>query len=636
MIDPPNKNCEGALSGAPTQNHELTESQSYSSDAATQAVPEVIERWTSEARRHAGEFARTGNWRAFKYSLMTVVAIKLRINEGKTRKLVERVDPEEFFARLGRSKGSPAAQKQSAIASATVTIKDVEAQPKQQQQRPRRQRLNDRPALQEAPPPPHNIDAEKGVLGSILQSAREAIPKCVEKIKSNFFYDPPHRTIYQALLDMHDAGDPIDLVTFTIRLGERGLLKAVGDAPYISDLFKFVPTAAAVDYYLDIVRDNYRLRETVFAATKAIRRAQSVNSAEDGAGDALLDELESSILSIRSLGENGTDSFEDAATEIDKPIITPEDVIDGVLHRGGKASFGGASKSRKTWALLELAASVASGKPWFAGFPTRKGKVLYVNFELPKAFCWKRIRAICDERQITLEPGMLKVRNLRGRVRDWLRLQQQIRRDEFALIIVDPVYKLLLLVGENMRDENRTGGVATVLDQIDALTERTGAAVAFGAHFAKGSAATKESIDRVSGSGVWARDPDTIITLTALETEDCYAVEMDLRNHAQQKPFSVRWDYPVFIRADELDPKDLKQRKPAGAAEKKFTIEKLVKAMADSPPLLGNQFVKRAARKLDCSDRTAWRLLDEGQEVNAVLFENDKWKVNLEWEPTAE
>src|SRR5205823_4686779 len=116
------------------------------------------------------------------------------------------------------------------------------------------------------------------------------------------------------------------------------------------------------------------------------------------------------------------------------------------------------------------------------------------------------------------------------------------------------------------------------------LTVRTGAAVAFAAHFSKGSQASKESIDRQSGSGVWGRDPDAIVNFTALEAEDSYAVEMDLRLHPKQEPFSVRWEFPVFVRADELDPTQLKQPN-RGAAAKKFTVEQVATALADSPPL---------------------------------------------------
>lgn len=494
---------------------------------------------------------------------------------------------------------------------------------------------------------PHSDEAEQAVISAMMQDcqrgSRRVIAEVCAKINENFYYVPAHRTIHEMLVSLWRADKPIDLVSFTEFLRKKDQLAAIGGPGAVNDLFLYIDKitgfsgvpAEAVGFYLDIVIEKFIARESIAMWTEGIRRAYQTTIENEGGLQQVREDIELGIASIFSLNGSVASTFEDAAIEIEKPIVTPEDVIEGVLHRGGKASFGGASKARKTFLMLDMGISVASGSSWFPGFPTRKGKVLYVNFELPKAFCWKRIRAICDERQITLEKGMLTVWNLRGRVRDWPRLQQQIRPDEFALIIIDPVYKLLLLVGENIRDENRTGGVATVLDQIDALTERTGAAVAFGAHFSKGSQAQKESIDRVSGSGVWARDPDAIVTFTALEDEDCYAVEMNLRNHAPQKPFSARWEYPVFVRADEVDPSDLKQRKPAGAAEKKFTVEQLVNALSGTEALSGLQLKLRIARKLKCSDRTAYRLFDEAIEVGAVSRKDLKhYEINKDWKPS--
>src|SRR5262245_8885658 len=127
---------------------------------------------------------------------------------------------------------------------------------------------------------------------------------------------------------------------------------------------------------------------------------------------------------------------EDAATEIAEAIITPHDVIHGVVHLGGKAAFGGGSKTRKTWLFIDIVLSVGTGNVCLVNRPTNKGKVLYGNFELPKGCVWKRVQASCDERQLTLDPGMLEVHHLRGRLRDWVTIEPQIPRGEYSLIIL--------------------------------------------------------------------------------------------------------------------------------------------------------------------------------------------------------
>src|SRR5439155_678016 len=142
--------------------------------------------------------------------------------------------------------------------------------------------------------PPHSVDAEQGVLGSMLISPRETIAECVEKINEEYFYVPAHRTIYNALVDLWNAGQAIDLITFTQVLRDRHLLDSVGGAAFVTSLFTFVPTAANVGYYLDIVRDKYILREIISAATESVRRAYE----EQDEVNNLLDEVEQRIFAV--------------------------------------------------------------------------------------------------------------------------------------------------------------------------------------------------------------------------------------------------------------------------------------------------------------------------------------------------
>jgi len=112
--------------------------------------------------------------------------------------------------------------------------------------------------------------------------------------------------------------------------------------------------------------------------------------------------------------------------------------------------------------------------------------------------------------------------------------------------------------------ENDTGDVGQLLNSIERLAVRTGAAVAFGAHFSKGNQAGKESIDRISGSGVFARDPDSILVLTRHEEERAFTLDATLRNLPPVEPFVVRWQFPLMLREDGLDPTRLKQAKGRG------------------------------------------------------------------------
>ena len=172
-----------------------------------------------------------------------------------------------------------------------------------------------------------------------------------------------------------------------------------------------------------------------------------------------------------------------------------------------------------------------------------------------------------------------------------------------------------------------------MVERFEQLAERTGAAVLFGAHFSKGNQAAKESIDRISGSGVWARDPDTIITFTELATEDCYAVEMTLRNHKPVKKFAMRWEYPLFIPDITLDPAQLKQQSK-GAAEAQYHPEQLLEVLTE--PMSSGVWAALAHDKFEMSESTFKRLRCKLEAIHAIRNKNRKWERNAKWKPSSE
>ena len=219
----------------------------------------------------------------------------------------------------------------------------------------------------------------------------------------------------------------------------------------------------------------------------------------------------------------------DGADFIRKEIKEPKEIIGGLLHQASKLVIGGGSKSFKTWLLIYLALCVAHGHPWLK-FRTTPGKVLLINFELQEFACQRRVVAIAKKLGIQITHGNIFFWNLRGHSADYWQILPQItavvRKLGFSLIIFDPIYKMYGQRGQL----NRASDVAQLMNALEKLTVETGAAIAFGAHFSKGNQSAKESIDRISGSGVFARDPDSLLMLTAHETKDCFTVESTLRN----------------------------------------------------------------------------------------------------------
>jgi replicative DNA helicase len=173
--------------------------------------------------------------------------------------------------------------------------------------------------------PPHSVDAEQGVLGSMLISPRETIAECVEKINEEYFYVPAHQTIYNVLVDLWNTGQAIDLITFTQVLRDRHLLDSVGGAAFVTSLFTFVPTAANVGYYLDIVRDKYILREIISAATESVRRAYE----EQDEVNNLLDEVEQRIFAV------GEDRFKGQMLSMKEQVMSTLESIEKLFENKG-------------------------------------------------------------------------------------------------------------------------------------------------------------------------------------------------------------------------------------------------------------------------------------------------------------
>ena len=187
--------------------------------------------------------------------------------------------------------------------------------------------------------------------------------------------------------------------------------------------------------------------------------------------------------------DKGLPDLIDAADFLAAPIAPPPELIAGILHLGSKLVLGGGSKSYKTWVLLDLAISVATGADWI-GRATAQGKVLFVNFEIQPHAWQRRIKDVAHVKEVEISPGMIHLWNLRGHAADFKKLIPKIiercRTEKFALIILDPIYKLY-----GGTDENAAGDVAALLNSLETLATETGAAIAFGAHFAKGNAAIR-------------------------------------------------------------------------------------------------------------------------------------------------
>ncbi|MBD3920313.1 replicative DNA helicase [Paenibacillus sp. PR3] len=160
--------------------------------------------------------------------------------------------------------------------------------------------------------PPQNLEAEQAILGAVLLQG-EALITAMERVKSDDFYSPAHQRIFEAMVELGEGGQPIDLVTLTAYLQDRQMLEEAGGVTYLARLANAVPTASNVEYYAQIVEEKSMLRRLIRTATNIV---SSGYAAEDDVG-LLLGEAEQKILEISNRrSSSGFISIRDVLMEV--------------------------------------------------------------------------------------------------------------------------------------------------------------------------------------------------------------------------------------------------------------------------------------------------------------------------------
>ena len=233
----------------------------------------------------------------------------------------------------------------------------------------------------------------------------------------------------------------------------------------------------------------------------------------------------------------------------------PEELIVGILRRGHKMLVSGSSKAGKSFLLMELCIAIAEGIPWL-GFPVRKGRVLYVNLEIDPASAINRFFKIYEA--LGLKPRHAEdilLWNLRGHAvpLDQLvpKLIRRVRDMNLDAIVIDPIYKVIT------GDENSASDMGAFCNQFDRICNETGCSAIYCHHHSKGAQGMKKAMDRASGSGVFARDPDAQLDMIQLELSDdimnnvrdggatAWRLESSLREFPNITPTNIWFEYPV-------------------------------------------------------------------------------------------
>lgn len=282
--------------------------------------------------------------------------------------------------------------------------------------------------------PPHSIEAEQSVLGSMIMD-HDAVIVASEILRASDFYRPDHAQIFAAIMELYTSGNPIDLITIQDKLVQHGALEQVGGLSYIADLASSVPTSAHIKQYAKIVQEKATLRKLIKVSTDI--------SAKSYEGEEPLDNImnfaEKSIFDV--LQNKKTEDF----TGIDEIVLTSiEKIEEAHKSKGGITGIetGFIDLDHRTAGLqpsdlVLVAARPSMGKTAFslniiqtAGIKNKKSVAVF-SLEMSKDQLVSRM--LCAEAMVDSQKartGMLEPA-------DWERIGQSLPNITSSRIFID-------------------------------------------------------------------------------------------------------------------------------------------------------------------------------------------------------
>jgi RecA-family ATPase len=234
----------------------------------------------------------------------------------------------------------------------------------------------------------------------------------------------------------------------------------------------------------------------------------------------------------------------------------PDELVEGVVRVGHKMLISGSSKAGKSFLLMELAVALSEGIKWL-GFQCRKSKVMYINLEIDRPSFINRFVQIYKAMKLKPKHNHdIAIWNLRGEAMPLDKLVpiivRKIKDQGFDAVIIDPIYKVIT------GDENNASEMGKFSNQFDKICKQTGVTAIYSHHHSKGAQGFKRAMDRASGSGVFARDPDAQLDMIQLETDEdfmlqnadnpnatAWRLESSLREFPNFKPVNFWFEYPI-------------------------------------------------------------------------------------------
>ena len=283
--------------------------------------------------------------------------------------------------------------------------------------------------------PPNSVDAERSVLGAMLQDP-SAVVLAAEMLFPDDFYQPAHREIYDCMLALYRQQSPVDLITVDSELARRGTLEGVGGTAYLIELSQYVPTTANVKAYIGLVNEKSTLRKLIRASQEISQEcysqqspvAETMNHAEKAIFDIVMNRASGeSLVHVRQVLYNTYASIEElsklkgAISGVPTGFTALDNMLTG-LHGGEFIVLGARPSMGKTSLAMNIAghACLNAGK-----------SVAVFELEMPREQL--ALRLLCSEARVDMQ----KVRQGRLANEDWMRLAKAIGPISNAPLYID-------------------------------------------------------------------------------------------------------------------------------------------------------------------------------------------------------
>jgi hypothetical protein len=319
----------------------------------------------------------------------------------------------------------------------------------------------------------------------------------------------------------------------------------------------------------------------------------------------------------------------------DFPELRPP-VVDNVVREGETLNIIAPSKRGKTWTIIALVLSIVSGRCWLDRFACRKCRVLLLDNELHPPTLARRYKTVISALGMTLAQvgDDLDVIPLRGRlatIHDIHRFVHQFPPRFYGAVVIDALYRVL----PEGCDENKNADMAAVYNVLDSIADHLQCAVIIVHHSSKGIQGSKSITDTGAGAGSISRATDTHLVLRDHEETGAVVLETASRSFPPLAPFCMRWTFPTWTLAADLDPLKIKTDRPKRGpkiVEKKvgWTVDSFVEKFISADPCTPSAIsIQAAACEPKLPDRLMKRLLEASVDAGKV----HRWEPSRKTQP---